>query len=131
AAGLTGDGARAVNAALRQPNSALLDADGNVYIADTGNNRVRRVDAKTGFITTYAGGGDPPEGSIGDGGPAAAAFVGRPFGLAIFGGALYLTAQDYNANRGRPGDIATGQIRPVCGTTARPPPGRSREAGRA
>src|SRR5712691_7122303 len=62
AAGFVGDGGLAVNAALRQPSSVVLDADGNVYIADTANNRVRRVDAKSGFITTYAGGGSPPEG---------------------------------------------------------------------
>src|ERR1041385_1948404 len=117
AAGFIGDGGLAVNAALRQPGSIVLDADGNLYIADTANNRVRRVDAKTGLISTYAGGGNPPEGQIGDGGAATAAWVGRPFGLAIFGGALYITEQDYNANRVRRVDMATGKISTVAGST--------------
>src|SRR5438876_4441385 len=110
-------GGMAVSGALRQPGSIVLDADGNVYIADTGNNRIRRVDAKSGFITTYAGGGTPPEGQIGDGGPATGAIIGRPFGLAIFGGSLYITEQDYNANRVRRVDMATGSISTVAGAT--------------
>jgi sugar lactone lactonase YvrE len=117
AAGFTGDGGLAVNAALRQPSTVVLDSDGNLYIADTGNNRVRRVDAKSGFISTYAGEGTPPQGTIGDGGPATAAWVGRPFGLTIFGGALYITEQDYNANRVRRVDMATGKISTVAGST--------------
>jgi sugar lactone lactonase YvrE len=117
AAGFIGDGGLAVNAAIREPGSIALDADGNVYIADTANNRVRRVDAKTRFISTYAGGGTPPEGSIGDDGPATAATVARPFGLAVFAGSLYITEQDYNANRVRRVDMATGKITTIAGAT--------------
>ena len=131
AAGFVGDGGLAVNAALRQPSSVVLDADGNVYISDTSNNRVRRVDAKSGFITTYAGGGSPPEGSIGDGGPATSATVARPFGLLIFGGALYITEQDYNANRVRRVDMATGKISTVAGSTAPVEGGFSGDGGPA
>ena len=80
AAGFTGDGGLAINAALRQPQNIALDSDGNVYIADTENDRVRRVDAKTRRITTFAGGGSPPEGQIGDSGPATEALVARPWG---------------------------------------------------
>ena len=49
--GLTGDGGLARDALLCQPNDVNLDRSGNVYIADTNNNRIRRVDAKSGIIT--------------------------------------------------------------------------------
>ncbi len=62
-----GDGGPALNASLLFPNRVALDVSGNVYISDQGNNRVRRVDAITGIITSIAGNGSI--GSTGDGGP--------------------------------------------------------------
>src|SRR5206468_4612464 len=68
--GLSGDGGPATAAELMGPSGVALDGAGILFIADTGNARVRRVDAGTGTITTVAGGGtDFP----GDGGPATAA----------------------------------------------------------
>jgi len=90
-------------------------ARGNIFVADTNNNVVRRIDAATGIITTYAGGGTPND--IGDGGPATAAQLGGPIGVAVDRGALYITESAYNANRVRRVDMATGIITTVAGTT--------------
>jgi sugar lactone lactonase YvrE len=55
--GFSGDGGPATAATLHQPEGIAIDKDGNLYISDTHNNRVRRVDARTGTITTVAGKG--------------------------------------------------------------------------
>ncbi len=75
----TGDGISAVNAALNQPNGVAVDPKGNLYIADTPNNRVRRV-APSGIIGTVVGTG---ESGGGDGGPATDADLSFPSGLAV------------------------------------------------
>lgn len=85
-----GDGGDARNASLCQTWDALRDAGGNLLIADTNNNRVRRVDRQTGIITTIAGSGKPNglEGygagsTCGDGGPAVNACINTPYGLVF------------------------------------------------
>ena len=72
--GFSGDGGPAHAAELRDPAHLALDAAGNLFVADTGNNRVRRIDRLTGIITTVAGNG--VGGSSGDRGPATEAAVG-------------------------------------------------------
>lgn len=86
----SGDGGNALAAGLCQSFDAIRDADGNLYIADANNNRVRRVDAKTGVMTTYAGSGPVNglehfgEGSTsGDGGAATSARINTPMGLTF------------------------------------------------
>ncbi len=74
--GFAGDGGPAIAARLAQPGDMAIDAAGNVYIADAGNNRIRRVDAATSIISTIAGGSTP--GFSGDGGPATAALLRNP-----------------------------------------------------
>jgi hypothetical protein len=78
--GYSGDGGPATAAKLRNPGSVTTDASGNIFIADTRNNVVRKVDG-SGNITTVAGTGTA--GYTGDGGPASAAQLRNPVGLAI------------------------------------------------
>jgi sugar lactone lactonase YvrE len=84
-----GDGGPATAAVLSGPSAALSDGAGNLYVSDSGHNRVRRVDAVTGTITTIAGSGTG--GLDGDGGPATEASLRFPQGLAIHpDGSLYI-----------------------------------------
>src|SRR5262249_51701255 len=66
--GYAGDGDAATNALLNQPHGIVLDRNDNLYICDPLNNRIRRVDAKTGVISTFAGNGQtgrtPNEGGL-------------------------------------------------------------------
>ena len=83
-----GDGGPATDALLTFPYGVAADDAGNVYIADTENHRVRKVDAG-GTITTIAGTGE--EGFSGDGGPAVDAELDWPTGVAVEpGGAVYI-----------------------------------------
>jgi sugar lactone lactonase YvrE len=86
--GFSGDGGPATSAALDFPFSVVADGSGNVYIADTNNRRIRKVDA-TGTIQTYAGTGG--FGNTGSGGPATAAGIGPPSVLHLGGGKIYLS----------------------------------------
>uniref|UniRef100_Q01U05 NHL repeat containing protein n=1 Tax=Solibacter usitatus (strain Ellin6076) TaxID=234267 RepID=Q01U05_SOLUE len=78
--GYSGDGGPATSAQLNGPQAVAVDGSGNVYVADTANNRVRKI-GPTGLITTVAGNGIG--GFSGDGGPATSAQVGNPNGLAL------------------------------------------------
>ncbi len=80
-AGLSGDGGAAVSAKLSSPEAAVLDASLNLFVADSGNNRVREVSASTADISEYAGDGQSLA-IEGDGGPATAAGLNGPFGVA-------------------------------------------------
>lgn len=116
ASGFSGDGGLAVNASLREPHGLALDSQDNIFVADNENNRVRRIDAVTGIITTYAGGGAPATG-IGDGGPATGARLGRPWGLTIHRGALLITEMNYESHRVRRVDMTSGVITTLAGKT--------------
>ena len=108
--GYSGDGGLATLARLLQPTSVSADAAGNVFIADTQNLRVRRVDVVTGLITTFAGNGH--EGYGGDGGLATDAPL-SPYGIVIDpAGNLYVT--DPTASRVRK-VATTGVITSVAG----------------
>ena len=92
--GYSGDGGLAAAATLNQPRGLAVDASGNVYIADTGNNRVRRVDHLSGNITTVAGNGTA--GLTGDGRAATSAELNFPFGLAVDAAGYLYIADAYN-----------------------------------
>lgn len=79
--GALGDGRPATSAQLSEPAGVAVDANGNLFIADSGNNRVRKVAAGTGIITTVAGSGE--RGFSGDGGPARNAQLGGPSAVAV------------------------------------------------
>ncbi len=138
-----GDGGPATSAWLNMPSAVAADAQGNLYIADTGNERVRRVDTK-GIIETIAGTG--ARGYSGDGGPGLDAELDEPAGIAVDAeGAVYVAdrgnglirkltpaplspppvveepaalsvASLVNAASGLPGPIAPGEIVTVYGT---------------
>jgi sugar lactone lactonase YvrE len=87
-AGFSGDGGRATSAQINYVNGIVVDHNGNFYIADTVNSRVRRVDSR-GTIVTYAGNGS--FGNLGSGGSATSASIGITFGLLLAGGRLYIS----------------------------------------
>ena len=83
AIGFSGDGAAATNASMNRPYSVAVDAAGNLFIADTGNLRVRKVDAN-GIISTFAGNGSFPASNGTNGQPATNVSM-RPWGVAVDG----------------------------------------------
>jgi sugar lactone lactonase YvrE len=88
-----------------------VDRAGNLYIADTMNHRVRKVDAATGIITHVTGTGQARY--SGDGGPAFQAAINEPTGLAVTDDALYIA--DQSNNRVRRVDLVTGIITTAAG----------------
>ncbi len=92
------DGLPATQAELNFPAGVTLDGAGNMYIADSGHNRIRKVTAATGLISTIAGNGNPAY--TGDNGPAASATLASPSGVALDGaGNLYIADNGNNAVR--------------------------------
>jgi sugar lactone lactonase YvrE len=112
APGYSGDGGPAAQAQLNEPAGVALDAQGNLYIADTGNHRVRRVDT-AGIITTLAGTGSP--GFSGDGGPAAQAQLNQPTAVVADGNAKLYVADTGN-HRIRTISLGGGPIATLAGT---------------
>src|SRR5579862_8673848 len=111
--GFAGDGGPASAALLNGPFDVAFDAAGNLYFSDTFNNRIRRVDARSGVITTVAGNGE--KGYGGDGGPATAAALNEPYGIAIDRAGNLYTADRLN-RRVRRIDAASGIITTLAGT---------------
>ena len=108
-----GDGGSATQATLNFPGAVAVDRQGHLYIADTMNHRVRKVDAATGVISTIAGTGQHRW--SGDGGSASAAALNEPAALAVDErGNLYVA--DQSNNRVRKVDLNTGLIATVAGT---------------
>jgi uncharacterized protein (TIGR03437 family) len=93
--GFSGDGGPATKAALYFPSGVAIDSAGNIYFADKGNNRVRKVDTK-GVITTFAGTGTA--GYSGDGGPATSAKLGLNLTAAFQGVAVDSAGNVYIAD---------------------------------
>jgi uncharacterized protein (TIGR03437 family) len=107
--GYSGDGGPATNAALADPFGVTVDSAGNIYIADTSNNRIRKV--SNGIITTIAGGGSV----FGDGGPATSAYLSSPQAVAVDAAGHILIADTLN-NRIR--KVSGGIITTLAGIGA-------------
>ncbi len=126
--GFNGNGGPATSAWLYGPGGVAVDASGNLFIADSGNGRIRRVSA-SGIITTAAGNGT--NGFSGDGGPATSAAFAEPQGVALdTSGNLFIA--DFNNNLIREvsasvtaaaPSITAGRIVPVDSTVATIQPG--------
>ncbi|HVC50751.1 MAG TPA: hypothetical protein VND87_01890 [Stellaceae bacterium] len=111
--GFGGDGGPAAEALLNGPFDVAFDRAGNFYFSDTFNHRVRRVDARSGSISSVAGNGE--KGFGGDGGQAIAAALNEPYGIAIdAAGNLYIA--DRLNRRVRRIDAASGIISTAAGT---------------
>ena len=107
-----GDNVLATSTTLNNPRGVVVDSSGNQYIADTNNNRVRKVTASTGIITTFAGNGT--RGYSGDSGQAASAELYYPMDVVLDGnGNLYIS--DYGNNVVRKVVISSGVITTVAG----------------
>src|SRR3990172_178511 len=113
--GFSGDGAAATSAQLYFPYGVAVDGAGNVFIADTFNHRVRRVDAVTGLISPFAGNGT--NGFSGDGAAATSAQLNYPIGVAVDGVGNVYIADTYN-HRVRRVDAGTGLISTFAGNGA-------------
>ena len=110
-AGFSGDGGPATSAQFNGVSGVAADAAGNIYIADTWNRRLRRV-SPSGIVSTVAG--DGTDEFSGDGGPASAAQIGYPYGVAVdSAGNLYIS--DYSNHRVRRASLS-GTITTVAGT---------------
>jgi sugar lactone lactonase YvrE len=111
--GTCGDGGAAVSGLLKGPYGSFVAPNGDLYLAECYNDRIRKVDAATGKISTVAGNGVATSGP--DGGPASATSVycpvdvlADPAGNVIF--------SEYNGNKVREVDAVTGKISTIAGT---------------
>jgi hypothetical protein len=113
-AGFAGDGGPATRARIRAPRAIERDRQGNLFFADSQNNRIRRIGID-GLIRTVAGNG--VAGFGGDGGPATRAKLNTPRGLTVVDGILYIA--DSDNSRVRRVDLRTGIITTLAGNGAR------------
>src|SRR5439155_755129 len=123
--GFSGDGGPATSAQVDTPAGVAVDAAGNLLIADTNNQRVRRAAAGTGLITTIAGTGIP--GFSDDGSPATRSHLSNPTGIAMdVAGNLFIA--DTESHRIRRVAVGTARITTIAGTGI---PGFSGDGGPA
>ncbi len=117
--GYSGDGGPATAAELNMPHEIQFDAHGHLYIAERDSHVIRKVDAGTGVISTFAGTGTA--GYSGDGGPAAAAQLQQPHSIAVDPQQRFLLICDIGNHRIRRVEFATAIIDTFGGTGERQP----------
>ena len=115
--GYSGDGGDARQATFNGMHSLVVARNGDIFVADTLNHRVRRIDAKTGIVTTYAGTGQ--RGFSGDGGRAESAQLAEPYCLWLDSARNRLIVADLSNRRVRSIDFATGIISTIAGNGQR------------
>jgi len=114
--GDSGDGGPAKAAKVNAPHAIAVDKEGGILIADTLNHKVRRIDAKTGIITTIAG---TTKGYSGDGGPAAKAQFSGIYCISLNPDKSKLVITDLDNKRVRVMDLATGIVTLAAGNGQR------------
>jgi len=114
-----GNGERAIEASLNMPHEIQFDAEGHLYIAERDNHVIRKVDAKSGTISTFVGTGTA--GFSGDGGPASAAQLRQPHSIAVDPSQKFLLICDIGNHRIRRVAFGTGVIETFGGTGERQP----------
>lgn len=124
-----GDGGPAAQAKLNGVHHIALGPGGQLYVADTWNNRVRKIDPKTGVISPVAGTGK--KGFSGDGGPAVKADFGGVYCIAFDAGMENLYVADLDNRRIRKVHLATGIVTTVAGNGQRGAPADGAEAAQA
>ena len=128
--GFSGDNGPATAAEFVSPEAVFTDTAGNVYIADGGNSRIRKITVATGIVTSIAGSGPSGlsgGGDSGDGGPATNARINGPTGLCLDkSGNIYLA--DWGNNKIKKIDAATGIIATVAGNGSAVYPGDGLQA---
>jgi sugar lactone lactonase YvrE len=127
--GSGGDGGPARKAQFNGPHSLAVATNGDIYVADTGNNRVRKIDHQTGMITTIAGTGQ--RGFSGDGGPAAQAQFGNIYCVVLDPKEELLYLADLDNHRIRVVNLRTGLVETVAGNGTRGKPEDGAEARKA
>ena len=110
--GLKGDGGPALAAEFNSMHNLAIAANGDIYLADTLNHRVRKVDQKTGLISTFAG---TDKGFSGDGGPGAAAKFSGIYCITLTPGGERLLIADLDNRRVRAIEMKTGIVTTVAG----------------
>ncbi len=127
--GNAGDGGPALKAEFNGPHSLAVMPDGDIYLADTWNNRVRKIDARTGVINSFAGTGE--KGFGGDGGPAAKAKFGGVYCVALDPRRERLFVADLDNRRIRTIDLKSGVVTTVAGNGEKGVPEDGAEAVKA
>jgi sugar lactone lactonase YvrE len=117
--GYSGDGAAATEASLNMPHEIQFDSAGDLYIAERDNHVIRKVNATTGIISTFAGTGSA--GFSGDSGPASLAQLRQPHSIAVEPARRFLLICDIGNQRIRRVEFATGRIDTFAGTGDRQP----------
>jgi len=124
--GNTGDGGPAPQAQFNGMHSLAIAPDGMIYVSDTWNNRIRKIDPQTGIISSFAGTGE--KGFAGDGGPAAQAKFGGIYCVALDPAGQRMYLADLDNRRIRAVDMKTGTVETVAGNGEKGAPADGAEA---